>query len=141
MIAIDWNPDESKLRQFGWISLGGFTFLGIIIGLKFGHFSTHSYAVPAVLWTIGLASALLALTKAQWLRPLYMVLMGFSAVVGPIMATIVLGLIFFLVFTPVSLLFRLIGRDELHRRIDHAAITYWATPAAPQPASRYFRQY
>ena len=70
-----------------------------------------------------------------------MVLMGVAAVMGPIMSTLALALIFFFVFTPVSLFFKITGRDELKLKLDPKAPSYWVTPPAKAKAERYFRQY
>jgi len=141
MVEIDWKPDRNKLRQFGWISLGGFGLIGLLLGLKFGWFEEGLWIVPTVLWTVGVVAALLALIEPMWLKPLYFVLTAISAVIGPIVATIIMALIFLLVFLPVGLIFRLIGRDELQRKLDPEARTYWKDmPPSPEPA-RYFRQF
>ena len=32
MITVDFNPDEKKLKEFGFFSLGGFLVIGLISG-------------------------------------------------------------------------------------------------------------
>lgn len=141
MIDIDWKPDREKLRQFGWISLGGFGVIGGVLGWKFGWFAEGEWLVPAVLWGIGVLAALLSLVEPLLLKPLYLVLTAISAVIGPIVATVVMGVIFYLVFLPLGLIFRLAGRDELQRRLDPEAKSYWIESPGAQPPERYFRQY
>ncbi|MDG2123640.1 MAG: SxtJ family membrane protein [Verrucomicrobiales bacterium] len=141
MTTIDWNPDESKLRQFGYICLGGFGVISVVVGIRFGHFAAASYAVPGMLWGVGVVAALLAAINAKLLKPLYMVLMAVAAILGPIMSTLALALIFFLVFTPVSLFFKITGRDELKLKLDPRAPSYWVKPPEKPEVERYFRQY
>ena len=141
MTEIDWNPDREKLRQFGWISLGGFGVIGGVLGWKFGWFTEGSWLVPGILWGIGVLSALLALVEPLLLKPLYFALTAISAVIGPIIATVTMGAIFYLVFVPLGLIFRLKGRDELQRRLDPDAQSYWIESTGPQPPERYLRQY
>lgn len=141
MTAIDWNPDRSKLRQFGWLSLGGFTLLGLALGMSFGHLDNQAYFVPAIPWTLGIAAALLAVVRVEWLRPMYLTIISIMAIAGSILGTILLGLAFFLLFNPLSLICKWIGQEDLHMRIDRAALTCWATKATKRPASFYLRQH
>ncbi len=50
-------------------------------------------------------------------------------------------ILFYLIFTPVGLIVRLIGRDALQRRFDGQAKTYWSPLEIDIPAKRYFRQF
>jgi hypothetical protein len=49
--------------------------------------------------------------------------------------------VFYLVFTPVGLVMRLLGRDPLQRRFDREAGTYWVDHVEPRSVEEYFRQY
>jgi len=138
---IDWNPDETKLRQFGWIALPGFGLIGAVLGWRLGWFASGQWLAPAALWGVGLVAALLACVMPRWLKPLYLLLSAVSAVVGPVVATVAMGLIFLFVFVPLGLLFRMRGRDELRLRPGPDAGTFWErSPRAPEPR-RYFRQF
>jgi hypothetical protein len=52
----------------------------------------------------------------------------------------VLALLFFGVFTPVALLFKLIGRDVLARHQRPEVPTYWTAHPAVKDVRSYFRQ-
>ena len=54
--------------------------------------------------------------KADLLHPLNKLWMRFGLLLGMIVSPIVLGAIFFLLFTPIAVLMRLFGRDELRLR-------------------------
>ena len=60
--------------------------------------------------------------------------------IGWVVSRLALGLLFYGVFTPIGLLFRLIGRDALMRRRPTGQDTYWTTTGPPPSASSYFRQ-
>jgi hypothetical protein len=52
-----------------------------------------------------------------------------------------MALVFYGLFTPMGLLFRLIGRDPLNRRFDPTAQTYWTPHQTVTDGRRYFRQF
>ena len=56
---------------------------------------------------------LLSLTKPFLLQPLNKFWMNFGLILGKIISPIVLGIVFFLLITPVACLIRIFGRDEL----------------------------
>lgn len=56
---------------------------------------------------------LVTLFKAEILRPLNKLWMGFGLVLEMIVSPIVMGAIFFIIFTPIGILMRFFGRDEL----------------------------
>jgi hypothetical protein len=45
------------------------------------------------------------------------------------------------VFTPFALLFRVLGRDALQRRLEPESQTYWQARAAQRDKLSYFRQW
>ncbi len=57
--------------------------------------------------------ALVTIFKEEMLLPFNKLWMRFGFLLGLIVSPIILGLIFFGLFTPISLLTRLFGRDEL----------------------------
>ena len=141
MITVDFNPDEKKLKEFGFFSLGGFLVIGLILGLKFRWIQEGEWLIPGILWGVAVISALLALTAPKLLKPSYLLLTAISAVIGPIVATIIMGLIFLLIFFPLGLIFRLRKRDELHLKLSSGIKSYWEARPKAQPPERYFRQY
>jgi len=86
---------------------------------------------------VGAAFALFAVLLPRALRPLNIVWMKFGALLNMIVSPIIMGVIFFVVFTPVSLFFRLTGRDALRRRFERGLPSYWQdrTPPGPDGAS------
>jgi hypothetical protein len=50
--------------------------------------------------------------------------MKLGQVLGWINTRIILGLVFFILFAPVALLLRILGKDPLHRKLDDKASTY-----------------
>ena len=95
--------------------------------------------------SLGVAAAfgLLALVFARVLHPLNVAWMWFGGVLNRIVSPIVLGVIFFVVFTPVALVFNLRGRDILSRKFEPSRPSYWLhrTPPGPDAERSFPRQF
>lgn len=134
MIRIDWQPGEAKLRQFGWISLVGFGLLASMAWFRFG-----SQPVASALCGLAVLAPVIGMLRPGLLKFLYLGLSLLALPIGFVVSNLLLLSIFLLVFTPVALIFRLIGRDELRLRLTRAAPTYWNTydPEKRNPSSYY----
>lgn len=104
---------------------------------KFGFFFTFVFAVAAayffeavkMTWayafiTAALVFLIVTLVKSDALLPLNQLWMRFGLLLGMIVSPIVLGVIFFGLFTPIAILMRLSGRDELRLKFNKKA-TNW----------------
>jgi MFS superfamily sulfate permease-like transporter len=92
-------------------------------------------AALAALLAVLLAS--FAIWKPDVLIPLNRGWMALGALLGMVFSPIVLGILFFVIFAPVAVLMRMVGRDELRLRRAPADASYWRirTPPGPQPDS------
>jgi hypothetical protein len=122
------------LRQFAALCVlltGG---LAIWSGVAHGH-------VGRAL-VLGLGAAVLVLVGAfrpEALRPLFALLVAVTTPIGRVVSILLLAVLFYGVFTPLALFFRVIGRDALHRRRRQTE-SYWvAIPETTDPR-RYLRQ-
>lgn len=138
MLKLDLQPKDAQLRQFAWVSLIGFPLIGwALLHWKFGLSTTTAWVLTGIgvaVWALGMVS-----TKA--IKPVFVGLMLVAVPIGIALSTAVLGLLYFGLFTPVALFFRLTGRDKLHRRLDPTATSYWVERGGPVPAARYLRMY
>jgi Saxitoxin biosynthesis operon protein SxtJ len=119
-------------RSFGW-SFTGFFLLAGIYGLWKG-----AGALPWLL-PLALMTALVTLTRDTWLTPLNRAWMKFGDLLGRVVSPIVLGAIFFGIFTPVGVVMRLCGRDAMCRKFDPAARSYWMHREPPGPPDGSYR--
>ncbi|NNE71260.1 MAG: hypothetical protein HKN29_12970, partial [Rhodothermales bacterium] len=87
----------------------------------------HPGTAAMVLGTLGLALFLAGLVAPGILRGIYPVWMALALVLGTIMTTVLLTLVFYLIVTPIGLVLRLVGKDPMHRRPDASLTTYWIT--------------
>ena len=117
---------------------------------KFGFFFSFVFAVVAVVSTvfygkilygvvaatICLAFLITSLTKPSALRGLNKSWAYLGLLMGIIISPIVLGLIYFGMFTPLAAVLRLKGRDELRLKTNHQE-SYWINrdPVGPSPES------
>lgn len=141
LITIDWKPNPSALRQFGWI-------LGLAVFLAAAFAAWRSYSTGSELSRAGIAlfgiSAGLVLAgsfRPAWLRPLYLAWMGAAFPIGWVLSNLFLGIVFFVVFSSAGLLLRIVGWDPLRRKKPAELDTYWTARAEKRPAEDYFRQF
>ena len=98
----------------------GFTFAIIFFCIAF-YIYIHDYYVFAILaLTVGILFFIISLIKDDALLPLNKLWMSFGFILGKIISPIVLGIIFFGIFTPISIIMRLFGRDELKIKIKNS---------------------
>ena len=74
---------------------------------------------------IGGALVVLGTVVPIVLMPLQKVWMAFAVVMGFIMSRVILFLLYYLVFTVIGLLTRILGKDLLNRKLDRSATSYW----------------
>ena len=105
-------------KKFGFF----FTFIFIIVS---GYFLLSSFFLWAYIFIL-LSIILLTVTllKAKLLLPLNKVWMKFGLLLGVIISPIVMGIIFFGIFTPIAFMTRFSGRDELLLKFKRKK-TYW----------------
>lgn len=145
LFEIDWRPSARQLRAFGAITA---MTAAVIATWVFWRHSLAGFDLgePAaritafVLWGVGVAClVLLAAPLGLW--PLYVLLNAAAIPIGFVLSYLILFVLFFFVFTPMALVFRLVGRDGLHRKFDRGAASYWQPCEGRPHARRYFRQY
>ena len=99
--------------------------------------STHPelriHFLSLVFGTVSIIFLLLALLVPKALAPLNWVWTKFGLLLHKIVSPIVLGVLFFLVFTPIGITFRLFGGDPLRLRFDSKAQSYWIARSPPGP--------
>ena len=77
----------------------------------------------------------LGLTNSKILNPLNKLWFNFGIFLGKIMSPVIMGIIFFLVVTPIGLLMRLFGKDILNLKFNNKA-TYWIEKNGPKSKMR-----
>jgi hypothetical protein len=87
-------------------------------------------------WAIVVAAASLAtaLLRPSLLAPLNRLWTWVGLLLHRVVSPLVLGVLFFLVVTPVGLLMRARGKDPLRLRSDRVSNSYWIERRPPGPA-------
>ena len=120
-------------RKFG-VTIG---LIAIFLGGIF--FFQGSQLIGYSSLSVGFLLILIALKKSEILSPLNRYWMRFGELLGKVVSPIVLSFIFFSIFVPVSLFFKLIGRDELKlRRVP--STSYWVEKKERAHAPKSFRR-
>lgn len=135
LVEIDWNPGTRQLRVFGLSALAASVVLAGVFVLLWG--LAMAWAIAAL--AAGAAILLCSLVSLRAARVLYVVLSAVGLPIGFVASFILLAAFYFLLLTPIALLFRVIGRDPLHRRFDRAA-SYWIARKPTASLDRYFHQ-
>jgi len=129
----DYSPARgSSDRTFGLVFAGFFLVVALWPAL---------HRQPIRVWALapGALFAACALVRPSWLHRLNLVWMRWGALISRITNPVVLGALFYLVFTPVGICRRLFGSDPLRLRFDPAAETYWIRRTdAPSPMDLQF---
>jgi len=114
---IEMNRDE--LRKFG-LTTGGLMsgLFGLIIPFALG----RRYALWP--WIVGGILAIWALVLPASLATVHKYWMRFSHALSWINTRIILGLVFYLMITPLALLMRFFSRDPMARKFDGNATSY-----------------
>ena len=134
-LMIGSEPTSTKqLRSFG-----------LLVGGIFGVICVWPFLFRAQnirMWAAALAVLLIvpALAMPRALRPAHRVWMSIGLALGWINSRIILGIMFYAVFTPVAFVMRLLGHDPMRRKSDSSLETY-RIQRQPRPASHMRHQF
>ena len=97
-------------REFGFLFSIIFFIISVIL------FFFDSTVLSKTFLFLGIIFAVISLTFPKVLEPINRLWILFGILIGKIMSPIILGLIYFLIFTPISIISKFFGRDELRLR-------------------------
>ena len=111
--------DRTGLREFGLTTGAAIV---IIFGLFFPWILELNW--PVWPWVIAAPLWLLALVRPLWLRWIYRAWMRFGLLASRVMTPLVLGIVFFVMISPMAMVRRLMGKDPMHRALDRNRKSY-----------------
>ena len=120
--------DEIKLgsnRSFGIVFFIVFVLIATYPLLNQGEVRIWSLIISFLFLFLGLLnSKILTPFNKLWFR--------FGLFLGKIISPIIMGVIFFLVVTPIGLLMRLFGKDVLNLKLNKKKSSYWIEKDGPK---------
>ena len=132
---INKNPSAKELIKFGATFLGGMAVIGFLY-----HFVFHNEPLAKGLWIAGGVVFVLSFIPPV-ARILYILWMGLGITMGLVTSPIILALVFLVLITPVGLVFKLIQRDTMKRKMDRDAATYWEEYKETDDPATYVKQF
>ena len=119
--------DEIKIssnRSFGIVFFIVFFFIAIYPVINDGHVRIWSLIISAIFLILGLLNS-------EILSPLNKIWFKFGILLGKIISPLIMGLIFFIVVTPIGLLMRLLNKDLLNLKFNKNK-SYWIEKNEPK---------
>ena len=128
-------PPRKLLRQFAGLFL--VFFLGIA-GWRVWH--GHADVWAAALATMATVVGVAGLVRPSAVRVIYTGWMIVAFPIGFIVSRVALAIVFYAIFTPVAVVFRMMRRDELQLRQPDDRRSYWQPKSIPEDVREYLRQ-
>jgi hypothetical protein len=134
--ANPFAPSDRMLRQFSglWI-----VFFGAVAALQ--EFHHHRHVLGITLAVLAVTIGPLGLAWPRAIKPIFIGWMALAFPIGWVVSHIMLGILFYGLFTPIAWIFRIIGRDALELKPKPQAPTYWLSKAHGLDKSQYLRQF
>jgi hypothetical protein len=93
---------------------------------------------------VACAVVFISVTAFRWeaLKPGYTGWMKVAHLIGGVISTLVLSVVYFFIFTPVGIMLKLFGKDHLERKIDPQSASYWhVRPQEEAGKERHLQQF
>jgi hypothetical protein len=137
LIEINWSPNHKELRKFGIISLIASTLIALSLYVLKGLVIQWL----AIIFFVGIIIFVISMISLKVTRGIYLGLILVTMPIGLVVSFTLMAIFYFLLLTPLGLLFRLIGRDALGRKFDSNTNSYWISRQPPENLDRYFHQF
>ena len=133
LIQANWQPTPRQLRQFAGTCLVVLPVLGWLWDV--------SENVMIAMAGGGLLIGLVGSALPKSVQPLYLTLMVITTPIGIVLGELAMLTIYFGLFWPMGVVFRLLRRDALQLQLDRAHTTYWQPKPQPRHVTSYYRQF
>jgi len=133
---VSFSPSTTTLRQFAGLWLVVFSGLGCWQGVLRGQL-----VLGLIFAVLAVAVGPLGLVMPQAIRWVFVAAQILTFPIGWLVSRVLLAVLFFGMFTPLGLVFRLLGRDPLRKQWKQGQSTYWVPKPAPADPRSYFRQF
>ena len=137
MIEINWNPTRKDLCIFGI----GALVASMIISAVLYFFKGIEPRWISILIAVGFLIFTSSIISIKVTRMIYLSLSLVTLPIGWVLSFIMLAVFYYLIVTPIGLVFRLTGRDPLNQKFDSKTKSYWKKHKSPDTLDRYFHQF
>ncbi|MCK5940684.1 MAG: hypothetical protein KAI24_01845 [Planctomycetes bacterium] len=147
MIKLNLSPERRVLRQFAWFGIVGLPFLTAFVvktitGLAWTDAALWSHLAVLVVLGVAVVALMLFELGVELLAHALFALLSIVAIpIGFVLSHVLIALVYYLVLTPIALVFRVMGRDVIGKKLDPEAKSYWHERAGKRPAASYFKLY
>ena len=111
-------------KNFGIVFFLVFLLVALYPLIRGGEIRVLSLAISLTFLFLGLINSII-------LTPLNKIWFKFGILLGKIVSPIIMGIIFFLVVTPIALIMRIVGKDLLNLKFNKNK-TYWIQKTGPK---------
>ena len=137
LIEINLHPSHKELRNFAVIALIASAIISLLLYVLKG----LAVQWVAIIFAAGFIIFLSSFVCLKITRIIYLSLILVTFPIGYVVSFILLSTFYFLLLTPLGLLFHLIGRDPLCRKFNSNTKSYWLTHKPPKNLDCYFHQF
>lgn len=114
------QPTDNSLKDFGLIVGGIFLFLTIVLEVSQGVIT-----LKYICLTLGLSLILLVVGNKKLLHYPYLAWMSLGMILSLAVAPVVIGIIYYVFFSPLALLKRIFSSNSSWLEYDKSASSYW----------------
>ena len=132
LIEINWQPTDRQLRQFGMICLVALPAIAWLWG--------GTATIITALAVTGLVLAMVGWAAPAMLKPVFLALTIAATPIGMVVGELAMLIIYYGVFLPFGLVFRILRRDSLELKIRRDQDSYWEAKKQPSDVASYYRQ-
>ena len=130
------DPTKKDLQIFGILFIAFFGLLGGVLWWQ-GVSPTTVYTI----WAIAAAIVAVYYAVPALQRKIYFGWLYAAYPIGFVISHVVMGVVYYLVVSPIALIMKAMGRDALKRKIEKNAKSYWEPARKRDDKGSYFRQF
>jgi hypothetical protein len=136
LITLNKNPSPTELRWFGVMFAAFFGLFGMVAWFFWGR-----PEIARWMWLVAGALVAIYYLVRPFQRPMYLGWLFAAYPIGWTVSHLLMGIVYFLLITPIGLIMRAVGRDPMQRRFDPDASSYWRDHVPAKGKRSYFRQF
>ncbi len=129
------KTDKRELKKFGIIL--------VFLFFLFSLLNLYKQNLIIFKWSISISIFILitSIMIPIAIYPIFVIISTAGKIIGWINTQIILGLVFYIIFTPVSLVLKILRKDLLDKKINKSKTTYWNKINKEMDSENFEKQY